>query len=218
VIVMTVPKLTREAWLHAAIDVLRPRFVDIEMPLPDKIYISVGFGYGAKRESAKVLGQCWARSASDDGVNHIFISPEVNDTVRVLDILIHELIHAADDCRNGHKGPFARAAKAVGLQGRMTTTTAGVVLAAEMTAIAASLGEYAHAALHTAPTLTPAAPGEPEPESPSTTPTHSGPGTQTTRLIKVECACCGYTVRTTAKWLALGNPRCPEGDEMTQTV
>lgn len=212
---MTIPTVTREAWLHAAIDVLRPRFDEIAMPLPDKVHVSVGFGYGAKRESAKVLGQCWARSASDDGVNHLFISPEVNDTARVLDILIHELIHAADDCRNGHKGPFAHAAKALGLQGKMTETTAGVVLAAETTAIAATLGEYAHAALHTAPV--PTVPGEPDPAGPGT-PTHSGPGTQTTRLIKVECAHCGYTVRTTAKWLALGNPRCPEGEEMTQPV
>lgn len=216
---MTAPKVTREAWLHKAIDALRPRFATAAMPLPDKIYISVGFGYGAKRESGKILGQCWARASSDDNVNHIFISPEVNETPRVLDILIHELIHAADDCRNGHKGPFAKAAKALGLQGKMTATTAGDALAADMAKVAKALGEYAHAALHAASKPLPrTAPGDPGPEAAPSTPPHSGPPTQTTRLIKVECPGCGYTVRTTAKWLALGNPRCPEGDEMTQLV
>jgi hypothetical protein len=65
--------------------------------LPQRIYVSVGFGYDAKRESAKILGQCWKTSASADFVNHIFISPELDDTARVLGVLLHELIHAADD-------------------------------------------------------------------------------------------------------------------------
>ena len=34
------------------------------------------------------------------------------------------------------------------------------------------------------------------------------------RLVKCTCGKCGYTVRTTGKWLAIGNPKCPEGDEM----
>jgi hypothetical protein len=35
-----------------------------------------------------------------------------------------------------------------------------------------------------------------------------------TRLIKVVCPQCGYTCRTTRKWLAVGFPRCPHGDQM----
>ena len=34
------------------------------------------------------------------------------------------------------------------------------------------------------------------------------------RLIKVECSCCGYVARTTEKWLAIGNLRCPDGTEL----
>jgi hypothetical protein len=33
-------------------------------------------------------------------------------------------------------------------------------------------------------------------------------------MRKVTCGHCGYTVRTTAKWLEIGMPRCPEGQEM----
>lgn len=213
---MTVPTTTREAWLHAAIEALRPRFVEVGLPIPEKVHVSVGFGFGAKRESAVILGQCWAKRASEDGVNHVFISPEVNDTARVLDILLHELIHAADDCAHGHKGPFAEAATRLGLEGKMTATTASVQLAAEMVCLAETLGEYPHGALHASKLVLAPVPA-PTPGSPEPAPTpriHSGPGTQTTRMIKVECPCCGYVVRTTQKWLAVGNPSCPSGTEM----
>lgn len=198
---------TREAWLTAAIENLRSRFVEVGMPLPEKLHVSVGFGYGAKRESATILGQCWARRASQDGVNHIFISPELDDTARVLDVLIHELIHAADDCANGHRGAFAEAATRLGLEGPMTATRASVTLAAEMMTLAAALGEYPHGKLTPAPARV-KAPVDP---SGKRIPTHSGPGTQTTRMLKAVCTeGSGYTVRLTRKWLDLyGAPLCP---------
>jgi hypothetical protein len=34
------------------------------------------------------------------------------------------------------------------------------------------------------------------------------------RLLKCECPACGYTIRTTQKWLDIGTPTCPCGDEM----
>jgi hypothetical protein len=214
---MTAPTTTREAWLHAAIEALRPRFIEVGMPVPERIHVSVGFGYGAKRESAIILGQCWSRSASEDGINHLFISPEVNDTTRLLDILIHELIHAADDVQHGHKGPFAEAATRLGLTGKMTATVASPSLAAEMVCLAATLGNYPHGALHASRLAKTPAPIPGGPKGAPTPKIHSGPGTQTTRLVKVVCLHeeCGYTVRTTKKWLAVGNPHCPLHGEMT---
>jgi hypothetical protein len=35
-----------------------------------------------------------------------------------------------------------------------------------------------------------------------------------TRMLKVKCPTCDYTVRTTAKWLLVGTPTCPCGDTM----
>ena len=32
----------------------------------------------------------------------------MDDDTRVLDVLAHELIHAIDDCKNGHGLPFKR--------------------------------------------------------------------------------------------------------------
>lgn len=102
------PPVTREAWLHRAVETFRPRFEAIGMPLPDRVHVSVGFGYGARRENAVILGQCWARRASADGVNHIFVSPQQDDPPAMLVTLLHELIHAADDCAHGHRGPSPR--------------------------------------------------------------------------------------------------------------
>ena len=56
--------LTREAWLHRAIEAFRPRFTQIGLPLPARLHVSVGFGYSSRAESKHILGQCWARRAS----------------------------------------------------------------------------------------------------------------------------------------------------------
>lgn len=203
---------TREAWLLAAVEVLRPRFAEVGLPLPEKVHVSVGFGGNSRAESANVLGVCWARRASDDGVNHIFISPELGDTARILDVLIHELIHAADDCASGHRGAFAEAATRLGLEGKMTATVASLPLAAEMIVLAEELGTYPHGALSGySARRAPKTPGDGGEALP---PVSSGPKGQGTRMLKVMCPADGYTVRTTAKWLAIGLPTCPCGTEM----
>lgn len=205
---MTAPTQTRETWLHNAIEILRPRFTEVGLPLPEKIHVSVGFGGAARQENKNILAVCWARAASEDGVNHIFVSPVLNDTARILDVLVHELIHAADDCNSGHKGKFAEAATRLGLTGKMTATVASVELAAEFLLISETLGEYAHGRFTAfdGPEARPAVPGEDPAEKPKVS---SGPSKQGTRMLKVVCSETGYTVRTTAKWLELGTPKCP---------
>jgi hypothetical protein len=132
--------LTREAWLHRAIEAFRPRFTGIGLPLPAKLHVSVGFGYNSRAESKYILGQCWARRASADGVNHIFLGPQEGDPAAMLVSLLHELIHAADDCQSGHKGAFAEAATRLGFEGPMTQTPPGLDLTAEVITLAEALG------------------------------------------------------------------------------
>ena len=124
--------------------------------------------------------------------------------------LLHELIHAADDCQSGHKGAFAEAATRLGFEGPMTKTPPGLDLTAEVITLAEALGPFPHARLD--PTTT----SVPVPVPPGAAPgpggkVHSGPGKQGTRMIKLTAACCGYTVRTTRKWLDEGYPLCPHG-------
>lgn len=209
---------TRERWLEQAITVFRPRFDEVGYPLPEAFHVSVGFGHGAKRESAKLLGQCWSGIASADGFPHIFISPEMGDTMQVLRTLLHELIHGALDSpegiQDGHTKRFAEIATRLGFTGRMTETPPSVQLAAELVTIAAELGDYPHGALDVAMATVPVpVPVGSDPHGPRIR-TRTGPARQTNRHAKIKCPCCGYVVRTTAKYLALGLPRCPAGTEM----
>ncbi len=210
--------LTREAWLHRAIGAFRPRFAGIGLPLPGRLHVSVGFGYGSRAESKYILGQCWARRASADGVNHIFLGPQEGDPAGMLVSLLHELIHAADDCASGHKGAFAGAATRLGFQGPMTQTPPGAGLAAEVITLAEALGPFPHAKLNLPAAGVPA-PGQPGGAA-SPDPggkIHSGPGKQGTRMIKLTAAaCCGYTVRTTRRWLDQGYPLCPHGQPLRE--
>jgi len=111
-----------------------------------------------------------------------------------LGILVHELCHAADNNAHGHDKPFAAMATAVGLVGKPTHTTPGGELSLKLAGIATRLGRYPHSALL--------------PDS------GDGKKKQTTRMLKVQCPECGYTVRTTAQWLSTGLPVCPCGETM----
>ena len=180
---------TREAWLTAAVEALAIRvFEDIKVPV---VRVSVGWP-GGRGSKAGVIGQCWATACAEDGVSQLFISPVMGEAVDVLAVLVHEMVHAVDDCQSGHRGNFAKIAKSLGLEGKMTATTAGFDLTVTLTEIAAEIGDYPHAV------LTPGA----------------GKKTQGTRMIKLVCQDDGYTLRTTAKWIAVGLPTCPCGEEM----
>lgn len=214
--------VTREAWLRAAIEIFRPRFVEIGMSLPEKIHVSVGFGSGARAESKAVRGVCWPRGASADGVNHVFISPTLGDggeggTGQVLLTLLHELIHAADDCASGHRGAFAEGATRLGMVGKMTSSEASVELAADLIVLADELGPYPHGVLNPEPVRVTVGPnGEPLETPIFVGP--SGPRTQTNRHIKAACPSTehrSYSVRM-SRGVAeeLGLPVCPCGTQM----
>jgi hypothetical protein len=212
----------REAWLNAAVEVFRPRFVEIGFPVPDKLRVAVGFGpRGARSENKIILGVCLHSSRSADNVNEIWISPEDADTVSMLSTLIHELIHAALNLEDGHKGKFAEAATRLGLEGKMTESAPGLGLLVELITIAETLGDYPGARVdvtYVDSKRLPVGPdGTPVPR------TSSGPREQKNRQLLLiceegaanKCECGGYKVRTSAKWIAIGLPSCPMGTQMT---
>lgn len=192
---------TREEWLVAATAALAPIFAEAGETLP-AVRVSVGWP-GGRGKKGNVIGQCWATSASSDSVAQLFVSPVLVEATRVLDVLAHELVHAVDDCKSGHKGAFARIAKAIGLTGKMTATEASDELKARLDEIAAELGDYPHAA------IAPGAEGA------------DGPKKQGTRMLKVACGeGSGYVVRMTRKWLdEFGTPSCPcHGEPMEEAA
>lgn len=210
----------RETWLARAVEIFRPRFVEVGFPLPERLRISIGFA--PQRESAKIAGVCITKEVVADGVTEIFVSPEDADTVYMLETVLHELIHATLDNAeerkgwNLHSGRFAEIATRLGFMGPMTATPASPELAAELILIAEELGTYPGAA------ITMKAPkGAELPVGPDglVIPISSGAGggkTQSTRMIKLQCPEDGYTVRTTRKWLDVGLPSCPCGTQLAE--
>lgn len=208
---------TREAWLRAAVEVFRPRFVEIGYPLPEQVRVSVGFGStGARQENQTVLGVTYKRAVTEDNVNEVFISPEDADTASMLETLLHELIHVADDCESAHRGAFAEMATRLGFEGPMTHTPASIELQAELLTIADALGEYPGAKMTLPSRKTAQVPVGPDGKPVKV---HSGAAPQTNRMLKVtctepECPAAGYVARVSRKWLEVGAPRCPMGHEM----
>ncbi len=135
---------TREQWLNAAAKKLGKQFfAKGEHTLPAKIRVSCGF----PRAGRKAIGQCWSPTSSADETHELFVSPVLAEPVRVLDVLLHELIHAAVGLDQKHSGNFKKLALNFGLSGRMTATYAepGSLLYKQLQRIAAEIGEYPHA-------------------------------------------------------------------------
>lgn len=186
----------REAWLTKAADLLWDRMREVHpLKVNPAIKVSMGFPFKRKGKGSHAIGQCWCQTASKEGVCEIFVCPTLEDPITVLATLLHEQVHAAVGVKEGHKGPFKRVAQGVGLEGKMTATVPGAGLTQFLKGVAKKLGPYPHRELLT--TL------------------GSGPKKDGTRMLKVYCPDCDYTVRTTQKWVDVGMPMCPCGTLMT---
>jgi hypothetical protein len=197
---------TREAWLLSAAEKIAPMLEQagganiVRKVAEGKISISVGF---PSKTIRKRIGECWSAVASENGgTNHLFISPLLDDTIEVLGVVVHELIHADDDCESKHNGHFRKVALAVGLTGKMTSTEVGEDLQPLLKDLAEELGPYPHVKLKL-----------------------GAQKKQTTRMLKAICddsECpygeeSPYTIRLTKKWVEVGLPSCPCGAEMIVT-
>lgn len=175
---------TREEWLTAAIDSLRPVFAGFNT-LPLNIRVTCGFPRNSSR--TKALGECWPMQNSRDKVYEILISPTLDDPLRVFDVLIHELCHTLPGCMN-HGVTFGAACSHMGLvpaTSSWKSTVAGPDFFNRYAVLIESLGSYPHAALDI-----------------------SDRKVAGTRLLKAICPHCGYTARITEKWLARAMPTC----------
>lgn len=180
--------MNREEYLTRATELLAPRFVEIEKPLP-KVHVSVGFPSKLALSRRKTrIGECWHASASPDGQCHIFITPLLIKPVDVLDTLVHELVHVVTPGA-GHKAPFVKVCNQLGLtEGKPTSRGAGAEMRQVLERLNDEIGGYPHPGLN---------------------PSFTDRKKQSTRMIKVSCPECDYTCRTTRSWLELGAPICP---------
>lgn len=194
---------SRESYLRAATNELRPYFAKHGLILPEKIRYAVAFTSHGKK--GKVAGECWHAGASDDGHHEIIIRADFADPAEVLGILVHELVHAALPPDVKHGKEFREAALRIGLEGPMRHAMPGAVLKERLNELASSLGLFPHARLNfDRVTLA----GEVVADRPKK---------QGTRMLKAEClgAGCGYTVRVAARWIKdCGPPHCPKHGAM----
>lgn len=178
-------KTNRETWLLAATDALKPLLAEVGHPLIEPVQVSCGFPSSGRRSSH--VGECWPRKKCVHGTNQIFISPTQHDAVEVLDTLLHELIHAVDDCEHKHGKAFKKIALKLGMVGPMRSAGAGEKLKGKLQVLVQSLGPYPHGALQIA--LAPRV-SKPRP--------------------RARCPQCEYQVPMLKKFLEWGPPLCPE--------
>ena len=181
----------RESWLNLIADKhIRPLFASKGYTIPANVRLSCSLASGGihtkKHQKRFTLGECYPANMSSDNTIQIMIVPSLADSARVIDVLVHELCHATVGNKEGHNKVFGACARAVGLEGKLTSTHAGEWLKALITQWVEVEGEYPHAKLTTRYAK------------------------QTTRLHKCDCAC-GYTMRISSKWLKIATPRCPLG-------
>ena len=181
------PSMQRQEWVEKALKQLRTHFNDCGYKVPENIRVTIGFPKSGRTR----IGECHYTEASMDQHFEIFISPELgkDSTIGnhpVMEVMAHEICHTIAGHKAGHKAPFKKIATMIGLEGKMTSTVPGLKMLALIEAFEKEHGPYPAGAL-----------------------TRSMIKKKNTYLIKCECPECGYTVRTTAKWLENGDPICP---------
>ena len=194
----------RESWLwemtkQLKLKVFKPNGITLDLK---KIKVSVGFPVsGGAKSTGKTIGQCFPREWRNAKVNESFINPclDKSQVTKVGGVLVHELIHAIDDCKSGHKGAFRKMAIACGLTGKMTATGESDDLKAIIKAIEKKIGKYPHKKLD-----------------------YTKRKKQGTRNLKIECVNHPhdpYFVRMSATMYAKGAPSCGVcGSTMTNDI
>lgn len=166
---------TREAWLEAGVELLRPVLTFVDSPR-----VSVGFpSKSALSRVKKRVGECWSPKCSTDGRSQIFVSPLIREGEEALAILLHELIHHKIGVEAKHGAKFRAQMKIVGLEGKATQTVPSAQCAAVMQKLCKDLGPYPHAGLSVLP---------------------KDAKKQSTRMLKAKCPACDCVVRITRQW------------------
>jgi len=215
-------KGTREEWLEQAAEImgewLNHEFTAVRVKNRKKFIIKSEYqgngratAYSNKKvriscsllsrgmKQGKALAHCHYAHATGNNFHEIRMGAHVGGrgdkyaSVRVADILLHEMIHTMFPYA-GHKGAFRDMAKAIGMEGKMTATYASKALNERIeTGVVKVLGRYPHKGVKL-----------------------EARGTTGSRLIKCTCESCGCIIRLTRKWIAVAEgevscPVCQEG-------
>ena len=182
-------KLSRENYLIQATDILRKSLFKPKGYKVPKVELSISWatrGNKTAKGGVKTLGQCFNKVSHAGGINQIIITPyydgsTIKGSLDILGTLVHELVHAVDNCVSGHGKAFKDCALAVGLTMPMRSTGESEELKEYLKKnILDKLGLFPHKKV-----------------------TLNGTKKQTTRNIKVACDCCDFSFRTSRQNLAI---------------
>tara|TARA_R110002050_G_scaffold105904_4_gene215691 strand:+ start:236 stop:913 length:678 start_codon:yes stop_codon:yes gene_type:complete len=175
--------MNRETYLNLIIDKAEPIFAENDYDLKAlRAKIMVACGYPPNtRIGAKfnTLGVHINPKASSTSKHEIFINPVVDDTYNVIDILLHELVHAVQTDlypeSKSHGKEFISICKKVGMNGskKYAQACAGIELSKLIKEWIKEIGKYPHGSINL----------------------KADRKKQSTRLIKLECSCCGFIAR-----------------------
>jgi hypothetical protein len=177
-------KLSRENYLIQATDILRKSLFKPKGYKVPKVELSISWatrGNKTAKGGVKTLGQCFNKVSHAGGINQIIITPHydgstIEGSLDILGTLVHELVHAVDDCVSGHGKAFKDCALAVGLTMPMRSTGESEELKEYLRKnILDKLGLFPHQKV----TL--------------------GGKKQSVRNIKISCDCCDFSFRTSKK-------------------
>lgn len=122
----------REAWLRDAYALLRRELLP---EAPETVAVTWGFPSKGATSRKRTIGQCFmGKSVQGDveGGRVILVSPTLSDPAQIIDVLLHEMVHAALPVGTGHRKAFSQLAKRVGLEKPWTATTASKELKAKI--------------------------------------------------------------------------------------
>jgi len=177
---------TREDWLTAAVEELRPMFDLLGKPLAKNIRVSCGYPLNFKRN--KRLGDCHASTESADKAMEIFIAPTVDKPLEVFTVLLSQLCRTTSGALS-YGTSYGAIASTMQLEGSATgwkVIGRSPSFTETYLDMINGLGTYPHAEMSMREVKT-----------------------QNTRMLKAFCPVCNYTVRVSSKWALLGLPTCP---------
>jgi len=145
------PAQNRETWLEEMTkQYVIPHFSQCGFeylefsPMPIKFSVSFIEGVRSSGKNMKTVGAHYSHHFSTGGEQHILIHPSLENSNKVVGVLIHELIHAQLPTDAGHGKEFRNIALKVGLCGKMTSTEETEELQEKISSWVKKLGDYPH--------------------------------------------------------------------------
>lgn len=169
---------------------MRTWFDDLGFPLPP---IEARTGFSSSGRRTRNIAESWSQDGGKSFV--IFVRPDHNDEFEVAAAIAHQMCRISVWDKDDHGFLFRHLAVSIGLRGRKSESPPGNLFRELVGPVLEQTGAMPSQAIEHADV--------------------AQKTRQTTRMVKVTCADCGYIARVSRKWLnEVGPPLCPQHGKM----